>query len=56
MSENTEGLSTGGPDAKPESAEEAAKKARRAQHDHDDARVDEWEEESFPASDPPSNY
>lgn len=23
---------------------------------HDDARVDEWEEESFPASDPPENY
>lgn len=56
MSENTQGLSTDGPNAKPESAEEAAAKARQAQHDHDDERVDEWEEESFPASDPPSNY
>ncbi|XKH57987.1 hypothetical protein LG293_07720 [Citricoccus nitrophenolicus] len=27
-----------------------------AAHQHDDERVDEWEEESFPASDPPSNY
>ncbi|NUL45498.1 hypothetical protein F7P69_09870 [Cellulosimicrobium funkei] len=25
-------------------------------HQHDDERVDEWEDESFPASDPPSNY
>ncbi len=27
-----------------------------AAHRHDDERVDEWEEESFPASDPPANY
>lgn len=27
-----------------------------AAHQHDDERVDEWEDESFPASDPPSNY
>lgn len=39
-------------DPKDDSEATAAKK----QHDHDDALVDEWEEESFPASDPPSNY
>lgn len=33
----------------------AAEEARK-RHDADDARADEWEEESFPASDPPSNY
>ena len=26
------------------------------QHEHDEELVEEWEEESFPASDPPSNY
>lgn len=56
MGENPESLSTDGPTAEPESAEEAAAKAVKARHDHDDERVDEWEEESFPASDPPSNY
>ena len=30
--------------------------AAAAAHQHDDERVDEWEDESFPASDPPSNY
>lgn len=30
--------------------------AEAAAHQHDDERADEWEEESFPASDPPSNY
>ncbi|GAA0204484.1 hypothetical protein GcLGCM259_2368 [Glutamicibacter creatinolyticus] len=25
-------------------------------HDHDEELVEEWEDESFPASDPPSNY
>ena len=24
--------------------------------EHDEALVEEWEDESFPASDPPSNY
>ncbi|RZU62504.1 hypothetical protein [Zhihengliuella halotolerans] len=32
--------------------EEIAKK----KHDHEDEMVEEWEDESFPASDPPSNY
>lgn len=27
-----------------------------AQHEHDEEMVEEWEDESFPASDPPSNY
>lgn len=27
-----------------------------AKHDHDEAVAEEWEDESFPASDPPSNY
>lgn len=30
--------------------------AEAAAHQHDDERADEWEEESFPASDPPANY
>ncbi|GHD02264.1 hypothetical protein [Zhihengliuella salsuginis] len=30
--------------------------AKKKKHDHEDEMVDEWEEESFPASDPPSNY
>lgn len=38
-----------------EEARAAAEEARR-RHDADDARADEWEDESFPASDPPSNY
>ncbi|MCY1157834.1 MAG: hypothetical protein MOP51_855 [Citricoccus sp.] len=38
-----------------EEAREAAAEAKR-RHDADDARADEWEEESFPASDPPANY
>ncbi|MGP9650300.1 hypothetical protein ACT3TP_07415 [Glutamicibacter sp. AOP38-B1-38] len=25
-------------------------------HDHDEEMVEEWEDGSFPASDPPSNY
>lgn len=30
--------------------------ADNASKDHQDALVDEWEEESFPASDPPAHY
>ncbi|GAA1360726.1 hypothetical protein GCM10009596_17920 [Arthrobacter rhombi] len=56
MSENPQDPSTGEPATEPESAEAAAAKTAKAQHDHDDERVDEWEDESFPASDPPSNY
>ena len=29
---------------------------RRRAHDDNDGLVEEWGEESFPASDPPSNY
>lgn len=28
----------------------------QSRHDHDDKLVDEWEDESFPASDPPGHY
>ena len=27
-----------------------------SRHDHEDRMVDEWEDESFPASDPPGHY
>lgn len=37
-----------------EGAEES--QADRLRHDHDDQMVDEWEDESFPASDPPGHY
>ena len=30
--------------------------ADQERHDHDDRMVDEWEDESFPASDPPGHY
>ena len=30
--------------------------AEQIRHDHDDRMVDEWEDESFPASDPPGHY
>ncbi|WP_417219760.1 hypothetical protein [Arthrobacter sp.] len=56
MSENPQEPSTGGPATEPDGDAAAAAKTAQAQHDHDDERVDEWEDESFPASDPPSNY
>ncbi|WP_372697313.1 hypothetical protein [Arthrobacter sp. JSM 101049] len=56
MSENPFAQPDAGEAVDPEDTETDAAKATRAQHDHDDERVDEWEEESFPASDPPSNY
>lgn len=30
--------------------------SEKIRHDHDDEIVDEWEDESFPASDPPGHY
>lgn len=39
-----------------EDAEDPVAEAAAAAHRHDDERADEWEDESFPASDPPSNY
>lgn len=56
MSENPFEQPDDGAAVGPEDTEDAATKAARVQHDHDDERVDEWEDESFPASDPPSNY
>ncbi|WP_313811120.1 hypothetical protein [Glutamicibacter sp.] len=29
---------------------------KKAHDEHDEELVEEWEDESFPASDPPSNY
>ncbi|MFB0835790.1 hypothetical protein ACX8Z9_12140 [Arthrobacter halodurans] len=43
-------------DEPPVSAAAAAKAAADLRHDHDEELVEEWEDESFPASDPPSNY
>lgn len=43
-------------DAEKAAAEASAQEARDKRHQHEDEQVDEWEEESFPASDPPSNY
>ncbi|MDQ0094202.1 MULTISPECIES: hypothetical protein [Micrococcaceae] len=37
-------------------AEEAAAEPEHVASAHDEALVEEWEDESFPASDPPSNY
>lgn len=56
MSENPFETPDDGQAAAADTPEETATKARKIKHDHDDERVDEWEEESFPASDPPSNY
>lgn len=41
-----------------EADDEAAIKAAKDKkhHDHDEELVEEWADESFPASDPPSNY
>lgn len=30
--------------------------SEQIRYDHDDQIVDEWEDESFPASDPPGHY
>lgn len=34
----------------------AADQEKKRHDEHDEALVEEWEDESFPASDPPSNY
>ena len=50
---------TGGVNAgagSPKSAADAAKAAADLRHTHEEEMVEEWEDESFPASDPPSNY
>lgn len=41
-----------------EAAESSAERTESAQsrYEHDDSLVDEWEDESFPASDPPGHY
>lgn len=39
-----------------EEAEEPTEKPEHVSSEHDEALVEEWEDESFPASDPPSNY
>ncbi|MEE1622527.1 hypothetical protein ACQ3I4_05950 [Zafaria sp. Z1313] len=43
-------------DAIAKAEEAAAQDALVRKHDHDEELVEEWEDESFPASDPPSNY
>lgn len=32
------------------------KSEEETKYEHDEELVEEWEDESFPASDPPSNY
>ena len=60
MSENLQ--PENGPDESPtfpvDATEGSAEMSESAEsrHDHDDKLVDEWEEESFPASDPPGHY
>lgn len=46
----------GKPDAAKTDAEKLAGETATMKHDHDEVLVEEWEDESFPASDPPSNY
>ncbi|SMX67760.1 MULTISPECIES: hypothetical protein [unclassified Brevibacterium] len=35
---------------------EGRSESEQIRHDHEDEMVDEWEDESFPASDPPGHY
>lgn len=35
---------------------EGRSESEQIRHDHEDEIVDEWEDESFPASDPPGHY
>jgi hypothetical protein len=46
----------GKPDAEKTDAEKLAGETAAMKHDHEEEMVEEWEDESFPASDPPSNY
>jgi hypothetical protein len=39
-----------------EAAETPEQAEERVRHDHDEQLVEEWEDESFPASDPPAHY
>lgn len=41
-----------------EAAESSAERteSEQSRYEHDDSLVDEWEDESFPASDPPGHY
>lgn len=55
MSENPE-FEDGDTAETPATAANAASPAEPNEHERDDLRIDEWEDESFPASDPPANY
>ena len=44
----------GNPESPTDAAEQPGSGA--SSHDHEDALVDEWGEESFPGSDPPGHY
>ena len=53
--ENGQDESSASPaEATKDSAERS--EADQIRYDHDDKMVDEWEDESFPASDPPGHY
>ncbi|GAA1873488.1 hypothetical protein [Brevibacterium marinum] len=60
MSENPQ--SEGGQDQSSTTPAEASSgfagmsESEQSRHEHDDRIVDEWEDESFPASDPPGHY
>lgn len=44
------------PDGVEEEKLRLAEEEKKHHDEHDEALVEEWEDESFPASDPPSNY
>ncbi|MGO4298031.1 hypothetical protein [Glutamicibacter sp. MCAF14] len=53
MSEQTGAGLAGGAE---EEKQRLAAEEKKRHDEHDEALVEEWEDESFPASDPPSNY